>query len=122
MNDWTEGQPGLAYQACTACGRRWYFARAFCPHCGSRAIELRASGCRGIVHAITSVERAPSPEWRAHAPYGIALVDLEEGVRVMTHAAPGLSIGDPVAVEFRTIAERLLPVAVATTPAEKTDP
>lgn len=119
MNDWTEGQPGLAYQACTACGWRWYFERDFCPHCGSHAIEKRPSNCRGSVHAVTLVERAPSPEWRAHAPYGIALVDLEEGVRVMTHAEPGLAIGDPVHIAFRTIAERLLPVAVATNPAEK---
>lgn len=121
MNDWTEGQPGLAYQACTGCGRRWYFERDFCPHCGSRAVEKRASSCRGVVHAVTVVERAPSPEWRAHAPYGIALIDLEEGVRVMTHAEPGLAIGEPVRLEFKSIAERLLPVAVATTSPEKTN-
>jgi len=118
-DDWTEGGPGLTYQACTGCGRRWYFQRDFCPHCGSTSVQMHASSCRGSVHAVTTVERAPSPEWRALAPYGMALIDLDEGVRVMTHAEPGLTIGDTVRIEFRSVNERLLPVAIPPLPAEK---
>jgi len=109
--DWTLGQPGLAYEACKACGRAWYFQRGFCPHCGSSTVEMRASACRGTVHAITTVARAPSPEWQARAPYGLALIDLEEGIRVMTHADPGLAIGDAVGIAFDPMATGFVPVA-----------
>jgi uncharacterized OB-fold protein len=120
-DDWTLGQPGIAYQVCTACGRRWYFQRGFCAHCGSAAVEMRASAHRGTVHAITTVERAPSPQWRARAPYGIALIDLDEGVRVMTHAEPGLAIGDVVQIVFRPMGEGILPVALPRSSAGKTE-
>ncbi|MDR3534210.1 MAG: OB-fold domain-containing protein [Rhodopila sp.] len=109
--DWTLGQPGLAYEACIACGRNWYFQRGFCPRCGSTSVEMRASGCQGTVHAITTVARAPSPEWQARAPYGIALIDLDEGVRVMTHAEPDMAIGDAVNIIFSPMGSGFFPVA-----------
>jgi uncharacterized OB-fold protein len=43
---------------------------------------VRASG-RGTVHSFTVVHRAP-PEFVAEAPYVVALVDLEEGPRMMS--------------------------------------
>ena len=57
---------------------------------------------------MTSVARAPSEEFRPLAPYALALVDLDEGARLMGHAAPGLAIGDPVGVEFFRFAGRTL--------------
>lgn len=109
--DWTLGQPGLAYEVCIACSRNWYFQRGFCPRCGSTSVEMRASGCQGTVHAITTVARAPSPEWQARAPYGIALIDLDEGVRVMTHAEPDMAIGDAVNIIFSPMGSGFFPVA-----------
>jgi len=55
------------------------------------------------------VHRAPSDDFKALAPYRIVLVDLEEGVRVMGHADPGLAIGDRVRCTVRRIAGRPLP-------------
>ena len=101
LADWTEGRPGLVVQSCSACGHRWYFHRAFCPNCGATAITATRSSCLGTVHAVTRVDRAPSPEWREHAPYCLALVDLDEGVRAMTHADPALRIGNRVHITFR---------------------
>ena len=100
MTDWTAGTAAIAFQHCPACDATWYFARGFCPHCGSAPPETRAASGRGRVYAITTVARAPSPELRALAPYRIALVDMEEGFRAMMHAEPDLAIDDAVQAVF----------------------
>ncbi|WP_407521454.1 Zn-ribbon domain-containing OB-fold protein [Methylobacterium oryzisoli] len=108
--DWTRGQPGLAYQECHACGHRWTFARRFCPACGATGTETRAASGRGIVHALTTVARAPSEALRPHAPYTILLVDAAEGFRLMAHGEGDLAIGDPVTVRFAPFGDGLVPV------------
>ncbi len=100
MNDWTEGAPSIAFQHCGACGATWYFVRSFCPHCGATGPDTRQGSGRGQVYAITTVARAPSPELRVLAPYRIALVDMEEGFRAMTHAAADVALGDLVQTRF----------------------
>lgn len=107
--DWTEGGDRLLYQRCTACGHVWYFRRGFCPACGDGAPERLASAGAGTVHATTLVHRAPDAAFRAEAPYRLALVDLDEGFRVMAHADRGVAVGDRVRFEARTIAGRVLP-------------
>lgn len=107
--DWTSGQPTLAFQRCQRCGERWLFARSFCPHCGSRDVEMQTASGLGRVHATTLVTRAPSEALRAHAPYRLVLVDADEGVRVMAHAAPDVAIGDRVAASFRPFGDGLVP-------------
>jgi uncharacterized OB-fold protein len=114
--DWTDGAEALTYQSCDACAEKWYFRRDFCPHCGSTRIVTRPSACVGTVYAATVVVRAPSPEWRERAPYGLCLVDLDEGVRVMTHAEPGIGIGSRVRIGFLRTDQCVLPVAA---PAER---
>jgi uncharacterized OB-fold protein len=116
--DWTDGVEALAYQGCDACGEKWYFRRDFCPRCGSTRVATRVSGCVGTVYAATVVVRAPSPEWRERAPYGLCLVDLDEGVRVMTHAEPGIGIGSRIRIGFQRSDRGVLPIAALLTPDE----
>ena len=109
--DWTDGTEALSYGRCETCGTRWYFRRDFCPHCGSTQVVTELSANTGVVYAVTVVVRASSPEWRERAPYGLCLVDLDEGVRVMTHAVPGIAIGDRVRIGFEHTLEGVLPIA-----------
>jgi uncharacterized protein len=107
--DWTKGGVGIAFQSCPACSHRWYFRRDFCARCGSGSpVDLQASGL-GTIHAATLVTRAPSEALRAHAPYLIALVDADEGFRLMAHAAPQLGIGARVRCRFVSFAGTLIP-------------
>jgi len=108
--DWTVGTPALYVQRCAACSARWYFRRTFCPRCGHEDVRTQAAAGTGTIHSATSVARAPTEAWRAHAPYTIVLVDLDEGVRVMAHGTNGLVIGQRVAVTFEKRADRLVPV------------
>lgn len=107
--DWTQGTEGIAYQACPACDAVWYFHRTFCPRCGHAPPRHRQASGAGTVHALTVVTRAPSEELRAYAPYAIALVDTDEGFRVMAHAQPDLAIGERVSCRFVTLASHIVP-------------
>lgn len=79
------------------------------------AVATRPSACVGTVYAATVVVRAPSPEWRERAPYGLCLVDLDEGVRVMTRAEPGIGIGARVRIGFQRTDQAVLPIAALIT-------
>jgi uncharacterized OB-fold protein len=107
--DWTQGTEGIAYQSCPACNAVWYFRRTFCPRCGHDRPQDRQASGEGTVHAVTLVARAPSEELRTCAPYAIALVDADEGFRMMAHANQSVRIGDRVRCRFVTLAGRLVP-------------
>lgn len=98
----------LCYQCCSGCGAAQSPARFACHACGSSELHWRTASGRGRIHAITVVQRAPTEEFRALAPYALALVELDEGFRVMGHAEPPLPIGTPVVAEFFTVGSRRL--------------
>jgi len=91
----------LRLQRCRACGRHVFYPRAVCPHCTSGELEWVDASGRGSVYSFSVVHRAP-PGFAADAPYAVALVDLDEGVRMMTRlvdvALDDLAIGQPVEV------------------------
>lgn len=99
----------LRYQRCRECAALQWFARPFCVRCGADDPQWLVAQGSGTVYAVTTVERAPSDEFRVLAPYVIALIDLDEGVRMMAHGAAGLAIGDKVKVEFFAHDGRQLP-------------
>ena len=117
--DWADGQQAILYEHCDSCGKATYFRRGFCPRCGATPVVVRTSAGNGTVYAATTVVRAPSPEWKAIAPYALVLVDLDEGIRVMAHGTPGLVIGELVRIGWLRIGERLVPRAEPRAPASQ---
>ncbi len=109
--DWTTGTEAVLYERCPQCGHLSYFRRGFCPACGTSPVDTLASVGKGTVYAATIVVRAPSPEWKALAPYAMLLVDLDEGIRMMTHGTAGLRIGDRVRIGWYQAGDKLLPRA-----------
>jgi hypothetical protein len=91
---------------CPVCARAVFYPRPFCPRCGSWALEWRPASGRATLYSFTVVHRPPTREWPGPVPYVVALVDLEEGVRLMTtlvDVAPdpaGLRIGLPLEVTY----------------------
>lgn len=133
-DDWTRGEPILLGQRCTE-GHTWYLPRARCPECASGVESFALSGA-GTVFARTGLHRrvaAPSDgtaregaeahqgtaagqgatvrERAAKEAIGIALVDLDEGVRIMARCAPETPIGSRVRVSIVRDAgtQRLMP-------------
>lgn len=82
---------------CPACARHAFPPRAFCPHCWRREVDWASLSGRGRLYAQTMIHAAPRPF--AHlAPYRACIVDLDEGLRVLTWlraegAAPALDSG-----------------------------
>jgi uncharacterized protein len=68
----------LAYQYSIAAGRAVFYPRLVCPYTGDERLEWRVSAGLGTVYATTSVHP------RDGAPYNVALVDCDEGFRLMT--------------------------------------
>ena len=94
----------LVLQKCGACGTLRFFPRYLCTECGSdRVTWVEASG-RGTVHSFTVVHRAAFPAFQERTPYVVALIDLEDGPRMMTNIlgddALEVAIGDAVEVCF----------------------
>ena len=74
----------LALPYCTACARFHWPARAACPHCGGDT-TWRDGGGRGTLASWSVVRRAVNPELKDAAPYVVAFVELDEGVRLFTN-------------------------------------
>lgn len=88
-------------QHCGACQSCQFFPRTVCMHCGAEDLTwIRPSG-RGTVYS-TSVVRRKS---EAGGDYNVALIDLEEGVRLMSQvegiAATDVRIGMAVQARVR---------------------
>ena len=67
-------------QRCQDCARHIYFPRELCPHCGSVAVSLVAPSGLGTVYSTSVVRRKPADG----GDYNVALIDLDEGVRLMS--------------------------------------
>lgn len=94
-------QGEVRYQVCLDCGTVQTLPRYACRRCRGPRLEWRKSAGRGV-------HRAPSRELSPLVPYTLALVDLDEGARLLGHAAPGVGIGDRVEVTFFSFAGRTL--------------
>lgn len=67
-------------QACCDCRVSVYFPRIACPHCGSSNLEWMSACGLGTVYSTTVVRRRPE----AGGDVNVALIDLDEGVRMMS--------------------------------------
>lgn len=91
----------LLLQWCTVCDRVVHYPREACPTCLGSALEWRASSGQGEVYAV-------SVQARAAEPYAVALVDLEEGARMMTNIVGvddlyAVKVGTPVRVTWEAL-------------------
>jgi uncharacterized OB-fold protein len=110
----------LRIQQCTSCTRYYFYPRPFCPHCGSAEVEWRVTSGRAslVSYVINHRPVPPSDE-----PLVIALVQLEEGPRMMTNVVgvepdpANLPLDLPLRVTFEQRGEYAIPVF---TPAEAT--
>ena len=82
---WEGAQRGeLRIQRCRSCGKAYFYPRPFCPHCSSRDVEWFTASGKAKLYSYVINHRAP-PHFQDWAPYVIAVVELEEGPRMMTN-------------------------------------
>ncbi len=73
----------VCFQRCTACGTWRHQPRFECAACGSAAWEWQASSGRGHVFSWTVTHRAAHPAFASAVPFAVAVVEMEEGVRLV---------------------------------------
>jgi uncharacterized OB-fold protein len=104
-----EGHVGLS--RCRSCGRA-FLPRAVCPFCFTEAPEPVFAAGLGTVHSFTVCHRAGAPGFEQDVPYVVALVELDEGVRLVSNivSVPPASvrIGMPVRAVFEDRGEGLV--------------
>jgi uncharacterized OB-fold protein len=97
----------LEGQRCTSCGAVQFPARAACRECRSTGLEPYRFCGRGTVYSWSEVAQAPHG---FSGPYVVALVELDEGVRVTAQLtdveADEVEIGMPVEMVTRRLQER----------------
>jgi hypothetical protein len=98
----------VMYQHCAFCGLAQTLAHYGCQSCGSETLSWRESKGKGRVYSVTEVGRAPTDAFKALAPYTLAIVELDEGFKLMGHAQTGLLIGESVVVSFFEHDKRIL--------------
>ena len=75
----------LLIQHCKDCDKHIFYPRAVCPHCMSDQIEWVEASGKGKVYSYTIARRGAGPAFADDAPYVVALIDLDEGVRMMSN-------------------------------------
>ena len=93
----------LLVQRCTRCGGTQHYPRALCRDCAGAVEWIECSG-RGTVHTFSIVRQNRTPPFDALVPYVVAMIDLDEGARMMgnvTYCDPDdVRIGMAVEVWF----------------------
>jgi uncharacterized OB-fold protein len=100
----------LLIQRCGGCGQLRHPPRPMCPKCRSLGWEAIESTGRGTVYSYILPHEPRFPFF--DYPYVVALVELEEGVRLVSNLTDidpsDVTVGMPVEVYYRTFDEDLV--------------
>jgi uncharacterized OB-fold protein len=109
---WAAGHRGvLLIGSCEICGHIFFPPRAVCPRCWESGAGSTASSGRGSVYAYSVVHQNRNPGFRDNLPYVVALVELDEGVQLMTNLVDcdpnEVRVAMPVGVVFQPLDDRV---------------
>lgn len=105
----------LVVQRCKSCNKAIHYPRAICPHCHAEELEFTSASGRGEVYAFSVMHRPGNPTMKDKIPYVVALIDIDEGVRLMSNVVgcePGeVQVGMQVQVTWEELSDgRALPL------------
>ena len=96
-------QGRLVIQKCASCGICIHYARLLCTGCGSDRLETIEATGGGTVYSTSVIRRRPE----RGGDYNVALVDLDEGPRLMSRveglAPDEVTIGMRVKTRIATV-------------------
>jgi uncharacterized protein len=95
----------LTVNLCGSCDRHSLYVRPFCPHCWSEDVAPVPASGRATLYTWSVVHQNAAP-FDVRAPYVVAMVDLDEGPRLMTAIEDcpldALEAGMELVLGFRT--------------------
>jgi uncharacterized OB-fold protein len=101
------------------CERPFHYPREACPRCLGTDLEFRPAAGTGAVYASSVMYKPAHPGMAEDVPYAVALIDLDEGVRMMSNVVgidvDRITVGQRVAVSWEPLPDgRHLPVFTPT--------
>jgi uncharacterized protein len=106
-------QHQLWMRYCNPCAKPYFYPRDVCPACGSRDVDWKQMSGRGQIFTFAIAHRAPTPGFRGDVPFVTAIVELDEGPRMMTNIVSvepdpaKIKVGMAVEVTFEDITEEI---------------
>ena len=108
--------PALLASRCTNCGNVLFPRVDACTYCSAEDPEPVELAQPGTLWAWTAVT-APPPGYEGEVPFGVGVVELPEGVRVigrLTESDPGaLAAGEPMELRIVTLHDDVVTYAFA---------
>lgn len=96
---------------CRTCGQAHHYPRPFCPHCWSDDVGWEEASGRATLYTYSTVFVNDLPPFKERIPYIAAIVDLDEGPRVMTNIVDcdpaDLTIGASLRVDFQELTDEI---------------
>jgi len=83
----------LLFQRCRACGNAWHPPMPICPDCHSADLDWQPAAGGGHVYTYTVVHHPTHPSFEDEVPYVVAVVELDEGPRMVTNIK-GCNVGE----------------------------
>lgn len=78
-------QGELSFQLCRSCGHGWLPAREACPACLSTVWQWKTATGKGKIVSWVVYHVAHHPAFADRLPYNVALIELEEGPRLLSN-------------------------------------
>jgi uncharacterized OB-fold protein len=103
----------IRLQRCDACNRFIYYPRPLCPGCLSDDLAWTPVSGHGTVHAFTIPYRHPNAAFGSGVPYVVALIELDEGIRMMSNlidvdpTPEAVKVGLPVEIVYDDVTEEI---------------
>ncbi len=116
IQPWTEAfwkatkEHRLVIQECRDCEAKIFYPRKYCPECWSSNLGWSEACGRAKVSTFAIMRGMVEPKFWDDLPYVLAMVDLEEGIRMMTRIVEcdpeEVEIGMDVEVVFEDITDQ----------------
>jgi uncharacterized protein len=109
---WEGCQQGkLLLQQCSKCYHYQFYPRLYCMQCSSETLQWVEANGRGVIYSFTIIYQNKSPEFVHETPYNVAIVQLEEGPRLLSNivdvGATELQVDLPVTVVFDQVTDTI---------------
>lgn len=109
---WDGCQQGkLVLQYCEQCQHYQFYPRMYCMQCDAKTLSWREVSGRGTIYSYTIIHQNKAPQFVNDTPYNVAIVQLEEGPRMLSNIveidAGNLRVDLPVTVVFDAVSDSI---------------
>ena len=97
----------LMIPRCRPCNRFFWYPRQACPYCLREDWEWTPASGKARLHTFTIVRQPQNPSFNEDVPYAYAVVQLDEGVRMISNVVDcnpeELKVDTPLLVKYEDV-------------------